>query len=357
MSQVSAPTELLYDIIEEIWESTLTPEERIDFMIVSTLVSKGWSTIFKKISSFNMHIPCESFYHKVFADDATRDYSKCKRLTFTVYDTNCAHSTKRCSARPIRTLSYMRHDDITKLTSLNTIYIIYYNSRFPDPYVQGFFSAIPDGLPNLIISYTFSPDVSSSFIKHHRRHFKRESKVRYAEPHIGTLVVNGADEYVAATWESLFPTRERLIRDGRQELERLLGVTSLFVPDQAILVRLEDAQRQRDDDRRRVNIKPEYTTRSVNVIALEADGITFISSNSAIGTFPCHSQHYFTFNDEPLQPLHLPGFHLVHLSVNLDMSTHHPRHSCLYSIHLNRSSWMRRPQFHRCTVMAVPRFK
>lgn len=98
-------------------------------------------------------------------------------------------------------------------------------------------------------------------------------------------MVNGADEYVAATWESLFPTRERLIRDGRQEAEPLLGVTSLFVPDQALFVRLEDAQRQRDDDRRRANIKPE----SVDVIAIEADGITFISSNSAIRTFSHHS--------------------------------------------------------------------
>lgn len=99
-------------------------------------------------------------------------------------------------------------------------------------------------------------------------------------------MVNGADEYVAATWESLFPTRERLIRDGRQEAEPLLGVTSLFVPDQALLVRLKDAQRQHDD-RQRANITGKLG--SVDVIAIEADGTTFISSNNAIGTFSCHN--------------------------------------------------------------------
>ena len=282
MSEVSgsAPTELLYHIIEEVWESTITPNERINFMVISTLVSKGWSTIFERISSSNMHIPCESFYHKVFAEDATRDYSKCKRLTFTVYNPDGTHSTRRSS---VQTLSYMRHDDIKKLTSLNTIHIIYLDSTFPDPYVQGFFSAIPDGLPELVISYTFSPDISLPFIEDHRRHFKRESQVRYAQPHIGTLVVNGADEYMAATWESLFPSRDRLIRDGKQEAEPLLRVTSSFVPEKALLVRLEDALRQRDQSRRRANIEP------VDVITAEADGIMFISSSKIIGRFFCYS--------------------------------------------------------------------
>jgi hypothetical protein len=289
MSQISAPTEPLYRIIDQVWESPLTPDERINFMIVSTLVSKGWSAILDEISLYHLHIPCESFYHRVFACDTNRDFRKCKRLTFTVYDPpNAAYST----IYQFRTLSYMRHIHIAKLTSLNTIHINYHDSTFPDPYVQGFFSAIPDGLPKLAISYTFSPDMRPSTIEYHRRHFKRQSKVRYAEPRIGTLEVNGADEYVAAVWESLFPTREKLVRDGRQETEPLLRVTSIFAQEQALLVRLADMQRQRDVSKdRRASVKSDL--RSVNaIIPVEADGLTFISSKSAFGAFLCATVQY-----------------------------------------------------------------
>src|SRR6266550_9243269 len=284
MTQVFAPTELLYCIIDRVWELPLTPDERIDFMIVSTLVSKGWSAILDDISLYHLHIPCESFYHRVFACDNTRDFRQCKRLTFTVYDPpNPAYPT----IHQFRTLSYMRHIHIAKLTSLNTVHINYYNSTFPDPYVQGFFSAIPDGLPKLAISYTFSLDIRPSTIEYHRRHFERKSKIRYAEPRIGTLEVNGADEYVAAVWESLFPTREKLIRDGRQDTEPLLRVTSIFAQEQAFLVRLADMQRQWDiSNDRRASIKSDLQSVGA-IIPVEADGLTFISSKSAFGAFLC----------------------------------------------------------------------
>ena len=299
MWQTSAPTELLYNVIEQIWESPLlTPDERINFMIASALVSKGWSAMLHEISSYHLHIPCESFYHRVFACDTNCDFRKCKRLTFTVYDRNQSD----------RTLSYMRHVDIANLTSLNTVHINYYNSTFPDPYVQGFFSAIPDGLPKLAISYTFSPDIRPSVVEYHRRHFERKSQVRYAEPQIGTLEVNGADEYVAAVWESLFPTRERLIRDGRQETEPLLRVTSIFAQEQALLVRLADIQRQRDvgKDRRASTTKSDL--RSVDaMIPVEADGLTFISSKSAFGAFHCVTSQYFFDNPIAAAPPYFPS--------------------------------------------------
>ncbi|KAF8335166.1 hypothetical protein F5887DRAFT_620987 [Amanita rubescens] len=218
MSQVPAPTELLHDIIEQVWESPLTPDERVNFMTASKLVSKQYSTIFEEISSSNLHIPCESFYLWLFTKNATRDFSKCKRLTFTIYDPSYVYSTTHSSTRKV---SYMQRDDITKLTSLDTICINYYNSTFPDPCLHCPFSAIPNGLSRLVISYTFSADIPSSFVAYHRRHFERRTTFCYVGHHIGILEVNGADEHVAAVWESFFPTSEKLIRDGREETKPL----------------------------------------------------------------------------------------------------------------------------------------
>lgn len=233
MSQFS-PTELLYHIIEQVWESPLTPDERVNFMTASKLVSKQWSTIFEKISSSNLHIPCESFYHRLFYKNAIRDFSKCKRLTFTIYDRRCAYSTTHPS---IRKASYMQRDDITKLTSLDTICINYYNSTFPDPCDHCAFSAIPNGLSRLVVSYTFSSDIPSSLVAYHRRHFERRTTSYYVNP-IGILEVNGADEHVAAVWERFFPIREKLIRDGIEESKPLPRVR--YSAGEELLILLEE---------------------------------------------------------------------------------------------------------------------
>src|SRR6266576_693344 len=240
MSQVSSPTELLYDIIEQVWESPLTPDERVNFMTTSKLISKQWSTIFEEISSSNLHVPCESFYLRLFSNNATRDFCKCKRLTFTIYDPSCVYSTTHSPARKV---SYIKCDDIMKLTSLDTICINYHNSTFPDPYLHCAFSAIPGGLPRLVISYTFSPDIPSFLVAYHRRHFERRTTVCYVELHIGILEVNGADEHVAAVWEGFFPASEKLIRDGREETKPLPRMR--YSAGEELLILLEEIVERR----------------------------------------------------------------------------------------------------------------
>ncbi|KAF8629731.1 hypothetical protein AX15_003308 [Amanita polypyramis BW_CC] len=275
-SQTYAPTELLYEIITRTWESPLTPDERVQLMKSSRLASKRWSAVYEDISSEDVHVPCESFYHYFFGDDR-RDFTKCKRITFTVYYPKYMHTIGPPSAC---TLSYMRHTNMTKLTALDWMIIVYHNTTFPDPYVQGFFLALPRYLPRLSILYTFTPEVPRSAINYHRRHFERQSTVRYANPAIGTLEVNGADEYIAAIWESLFPERGRMFRDGKEEKGPLMRVTNYHDPDYALLVRLLDIHRQQEQNAQRRQEKSAYG-RSTNFVHVNTDSVSFLTTKTS----------------------------------------------------------------------------
>jgi len=236
------PVELLYDIVETAWSSTLTPAERVQFMTTSRLISKGWSTIYDTIFSANIHIPSKSFYYHLF-NDKSRDFSRCRCITFTVCGGLLPDGT---DLLPPCSLEFMHHFDMKKLTSLRTLSIVYYNAAFPDPCAQGFFLALPDFLSELNVSYTFSPDIPESLIQNLRKGFSRSYKARYIEPDVGTLEINGADEYIAAIWESIFPKREKLIRDGKEEKQPLIPVQTPFEWNYALPYVLRDLLRARE---------------------------------------------------------------------------------------------------------------
>ncbi|PFH46975.1 hypothetical protein AMATHDRAFT_68639 [Amanita thiersii Skay4041] len=231
---MSFPVELIYEVICTLWGSNLSPDDRIHFMTSMKRVSRIWSAVFEDVSSSIVHIPCRSFYQQYFAS-VTRLFSACKTITFTVAPDghHCPH------------LSYMRPKDIAKLTSLETMNVIYYNMGFPDPYTQEFFLALPHFLSKLSISYTFSPDIPPAYIKAMRRQFKRESKVRYVTPQVGTLEVSGADEWITAIWESLFPERQRLIMNGKELREPLMRVSNTLDLTLGLLLKLRLYQQEK----------------------------------------------------------------------------------------------------------------
>ena len=286
MSQIHAPTELLYEIVHKIWESPLTPDERVQFMKSSRFVSKRWSAVSEDISSSDVHIPCESFYQYFFSDDR-REFVKCKRITFTVYDPGHMHSIGLSS---VRSLSYMRQAHIAKLNALKTMNIIYHNTTFPDPYLQGFFLALPQYLPRLSISYTFSPKIPRNIIAYHRRHFVRQSSVRYANPAVGTLEVNGADEFIAAVWESLFPERDRMFRDEKEEKMPLMRISSQFDFNYALLVRLLDIHRQQEQKVQRREETSTAHNRPTGLVHVNADSVSFVTTNSSFGRLNCFAK-------------------------------------------------------------------
>ena len=127
MLQVSAlPIELLHEIIALVWESDVLPDERIQFMTASRLVSKPWSSIYENIASSDLHIPCENFYQYLF-NDATpsRDFSKVKRITFVVYnDYTEVAPNYRLWCEFMRCFGTV----IVKLTSLRAIRMDYHDS-------------------------------------------------------------------------------------------------------------------------------------------------------------------------------------------------------------------------------------
>ncbi|KAM6491129.1 hypothetical protein JOM56_013368 [Amanita muscaria] len=263
MSLPQLPTELLYSIAERIWSSPqLTPSDRICFMLSSKLVSKTWSLIYDDVFSYDIHILSKSFYYHLFNYIAlspsygSNYLARCKRITFTVCGNSSlshgdiddvAQSQNPDQTRPL--LEYMSRFDMAKLPSLQGLDIVYYNAGFPDPCAQGFFVSLPEYLPHLSVSYTFSSDISSSTIDNLRKTFTRVLKVRYAQPKVGTLEINGADEYIAAIWESLFPDRKKLIRDSKEEKQKLIPVRTEFDENYAIrflLVNLFRAQEFRE---------------------------------------------------------------------------------------------------------------
>ncbi|KAK2462199.1 hypothetical protein APHAL10511_005787 [Amanita phalloides] len=233
------PTELLYDIIERAWALPLTPDERLQCMLSFTLISKSWAAVFDDISSTDIHVPCKSFYYHLF-NDITRNFALCKTITFTV-----ASPPGHKFCEPF-SLGYMTQFDMKKLTSLRTMNIVYYHKGFPDPYTEDFFLALPKFLPKLTVSYTFPPGMSQRMIKNLQTGFVRRSKMRYAKPRIGVLEVNGADEQIAAIWESLFPTRSRMIRDGKEEKQMMIPMSNQFDPIYGIPFLLKNWQRERE---------------------------------------------------------------------------------------------------------------
>ncbi|KAF8352029.1 hypothetical protein F5887DRAFT_933571, partial [Amanita rubescens] len=274
---MSLPIDLLSLVITHAWSSPLIPRERIQFMTASRLVSKGWSAVHDIVSSSNVHIPCESFYHHFFRRAANR-LDRCKRITFTV----CNYRDEREATVP-PSLTYMRNADIKKLVSLHTIHLVYYDMMFPDPYVQVFFYALPSYLERLIISYNFSPRVPLSAIDFHLKDFVRYSKTRYAEPLVGTLEVNGADGFITAVWESLFPNPKKLLMDGKEV--RLMKATSNFDRQHALLVHFEDCERQKLAARRR-QIRTLTGSRSAG---MDAESVASVTGKTTYG------MHLFNF--------------------------------------------------------------
>ena len=235
MTAPSIPTELLYDIIERAWAAPCNPIERIQLMTTWNRVSKPWAAVFDDIFCTDINVPCKSFYYHLF-NDASRDFSRCQTITFCVVPRR-HHAVN---------LSYLAKFDMKKLTSLRTMNILYYNAFFPDPYMEGFFLALTEFLPKLTISYTFGPETLPHVIEGVRKRFIRESKVRYAQPKIGILEINGADEQICAIWESLFPTRGKLIRDGKEEKHHLIPMSSHYDPIYGVPYLLKNWKREQE---------------------------------------------------------------------------------------------------------------
>ena len=235
MTAPSIPTELLYDIIERAWAAPCNPIERIQLMTTWNRVSKPWAAVFDDIFSTDINVPCKSFYYHLF-NDVSRDFSRCQTITFCVVPRR-HHAVN---------LNYLAKFDMKKLTSLRAMNILYYNAFFPDPYMEGFFLALTEFLPKLNISYTFGPETSPNVIEGVRKRFIRESKVRYAQPKVGILEINGADEQICAIWESLFPTRGKLIRDGKEEKHHLIPMSSQYDPIYGVPYLLKNWKREQE---------------------------------------------------------------------------------------------------------------
>lgn len=263
-------------IIWSVWELPLSPDERVQFMTASKLVSKTWHALFSQISATDLHIPCESYYIRYFHGQY-RDFSECNRITFTVYDPKNERPTTR-------DLAFVRRSDMEQLISLHTIKLVYHDTTYPDPYTQGFVIALPDFIPKLSISYTFSPDVPTYLIEYYRKHFQRDWKTRLVNRQIGFLEVNGANKYIAAVWESLFPSRVRMLVDGKDTRRRkpLMKIENRVDVQMGSLHQLllrQVHQQDRLEAVRKRHSQSKSKRKLLEVKKVQVDGISFLSTD------------------------------------------------------------------------------
>jgi hypothetical protein len=73
LTAVSLPLDILWDVIAFLWHSSMSPRERIDFMILSHQVNKLWMNIFMRVAYTDVYItsrPHLDYYLKILRQES-----------------------------------------------------------------------------------------------------------------------------------------------------------------------------------------------------------------------------------------------------------------------------------------------
>lgn len=135
------PAEMISKILEQLWGSALSNDDRIIFMTSSLLVNKTWSDIYTRISSEAVHIPCDSYhrhYTRILSSGSSASAyasSRCRTLSFRLetqerIPTNCDAIVKQPSFPDM--MSNLLYSDHFTLPNLCRINMEYVHSSFED---------------------------------------------------------------------------------------------------------------------------------------------------------------------------------------------------------------------------------
>jgi hypothetical protein len=169
------PIELVEQIVLETWALPLSEDDRVNFMTSSLLVNRMWMTLFVRISSQEVHIPCPSYVDRFV--DILRGNSSIYNGGFLAFlDQRCQSINATIANAPLvpakgpppmgealDRLLYMLNS-IPHVPNLRTLRIQYQNIEF-DYVVEPFrFVYLPIRIVNLELTFSFDSRTPSCVV-------------------------------------------------------------------------------------------------------------------------------------------------------------------------------------------------
>ena len=255
MSEVTTwpwlPTELIENIISEVWSSSLSTNDRITLMTSSLLVNKTWMVAFTRISSKDVHIPCPSYidqYLRILREESPiyDEHSRslpdrlCRSLTFRVGYTPPGHDAAPSGNEPqmakaLSDMMYTLHT-ISYLPNLRRVSIEYVNWGFDDVFDQYRLIAFPAQVTNLELDYTFSQKTPPWLIGALRSNQERHMCLPWSLPSIRHLSIQGAGEAFLIDMVSACPNIQSFTTDAYIRLGAIMPL-----PDAVQMVTLRES--------------------------------------------------------------------------------------------------------------------
>ncbi|GLB41815.1 hypothetical protein LshimejAT787_1004150 [Lyophyllum shimeji] len=186
---VTLPIELIEHIILVLWSSPLSANDRITFMTSSLLVNKVWMSTFTRIASRDVHIPCPSYreqYMRTLAGCSSLFDKQSQSLPSTLLrsvtvkirmteDDAAALKDDEQDPPMGKTLESVLYElSLCNVPNLRTLHVEYENMGFDDVFQRGRFIAFPAQINNLVISFSFDPEMAAMGellrVVHERQH-------------------------------------------------------------------------------------------------------------------------------------------------------------------------------------------
>ncbi|KAJ7486341.1 hypothetical protein B0H11DRAFT_1913629 [Mycena galericulata] len=230
------PVELLIEIITVVWHMSLSREERITFMLSSSLVNSTWADIFDTISLRDVYIPrysyseffirrmrkqseppistaaSSSFFRSLIPlfKQTTKELRQapcpelrqtpcpnlaCRSITIQIANVNVHPDSDGRMWLPMRLALEEVMDQFIEPSfapNLRRLTIEYVNAGFDDVFTHGILATLPSQVTHLELRYSFSEATPSWLVKALREKQVRHRHVRWIAESITHLSVLGA---------------------------------------------------------------------------------------------------------------------------------------------------------------------
>jgi len=226
-SPLQFPVEIIENVISDAWVLPLSANERITLITSSLLVNKTWMTLFTRVSSKDVYIPCASYAQQFLRmlREESPIYEKhlraipdqfCRSLTFQVSNHNTSirlFSNKYPMGDAITNTLYAIQT-LSYLPNLRRVSIQYNNWGFDDLLYHYRLIVFPPQVTEFELKYTYSHSIPPALIKTLRSDYLPRECLRWSMPSVRHLAILGAGESFVMHIMSTFPNVETLVTDS-----------------------------------------------------------------------------------------------------------------------------------------------
>ncbi|KAJ7281615.1 hypothetical protein C8J57DRAFT_79322 [Mycena rebaudengoi] len=210
MISLFLPIEIIAHILSACWALPLSPQDRITLMTSAGSVNHTWRTLFFRLSSQDVHIPCPSFADhfvrtirgrksSLDAHDAQATTNRlCRSLTIRITNPESNKDVLGERELPMEnalSLLLYRLCDLSApcVPNLRRISIEYHNTGFDGIFDKWTLIAFPSQVTSLELSYSFSPETPPWLIASLRAKYERQvCRPPWTTPSVRSLSVFGA---------------------------------------------------------------------------------------------------------------------------------------------------------------------